>query len=266
MTSADKPLAVVTGASSGIGLELAKQFADNGFDLVIAAEDAELAGAASELQGMGADVEAVQVDLATPDGVEQLAARVNAAGRPVQALALNAGRGEGGEFVRGSRLADELEIVDLNCRSTVHLAKLLLPGMVDRREGRVLITSSIASTMPGPYQAVYNASKSFTQSFALAIREELKDTGVTVTSLMPGPTDTEFFDEGHLEDTRIGSGPKDDPEQVAKQAFEGMMAGKERVEAGSLMSKIQGRASRFIPDAVKAKVHGEMAEPGSAKG
>src|SRR4051812_15517540 len=265
MTSADKPLAVVTGASSGIGLELAKQFADNGFDLVIAAEDAELAGAASELQGMGADVEAVQVDLATPDGVEQLAARVNAAGRPVQALALNAGRGEGGEFVRGSRLADELEIVDLNCRSTVHLAKLLLPGMVDRREGRVLITSSIASTMPGTYQAVYNASKSFTQAFALAIREELADTGVTVTSLMPGPTDTEFFDEGHLLDTKVGaSDRKDDPEDVARDGFEALMAGKERVVSHSLSTKLQGRGSRFMPDRMKAKLHAGMAEPGSA--
>jgi len=262
----DKPLAVVTGASSGIGLELAKQFAANGFDLVVAAEDGELADATGELQGMGAEVESVQVDLAEPRGVEELAARVNATGRPVQALALNAGRGAGGEFVRGTPLADELEIVDLNCRSTVHLAKLLLPGMVDRGEGRVLITSSVASTMPGTYQAVYNASKSFTQAFALAIREELKDTGVTVTSLMPGPTDTEFFERADMEDTRIGAGPKDDPEQVARQAFEGMMSGKERVEAGSLMSRLQGRAGRFIPDAVKAKVHGEMAEPGSAKG
>src|SRR4051812_44733741 len=266
MPATSKPLAVVTGASSGIGLELAKHFAQHDFDLVIAAEDAELATAAAELQGLGASVDAVQVDLATPQGVEELASRVTASGRQVHALALNAGRGAGGAFVNGTPLEDELEIVDLNCRSTVHLAKLLLPAMVARGEGRVLITSSIASTMPGTYQAVYNASKSFTQALALAIREELSDTGVTVTSLMPGPTDTEFFERADMEDTRIGSGPKDDPEQVAKQAFEGMMAGKERVEAGSLMSKIQGRASRFIPDAVKAKVHGEMAEPGSAKG
>jgi short-subunit dehydrogenase len=264
MSLEPKPLAVVTGASSGIGLELAKQFANNGFDLVIAAEDHELDAAAAQLQGRGASVEAVRVDLATPAGVEALATRVTETGRAVAALALNAGRGAGGDFVGGTPLADELEIVDLNCRSTVHLAKLLLPGMVQRGEGRVLITSSIASTMPGPYQTVYNASKSFTQAFALGIREELKDTGVTVTALMPGPTDTEFFERADLLDTKLGTGPRDDPAQVAEQAFEGMMAGKERVEAGSLMSKLQGRASRFIPDAVKAKAHAAMAKPGSA--
>src|SRR4051794_15198011 len=209
MPPASKPLAVVTGASSGIGLELAKQFARHDFDLVIAAEDAELAAAAAELQGLGASVEAVRVDLATPEGVEELASRVTASARPVHSLALNAGRGAGGAFVNGTPLEDELEIVDLNCRSTVHLAKRLVPAMVSRGEGRVLVTSSIASAMPGPYQTVYNASKSFTQAFALGLREELSDTGVTVTALMPGPTDTEFFDRADLHDTKLGSGPKD---------------------------------------------------------
>jgi short-subunit dehydrogenase len=261
MPPTSKPLAVVTGASSGIGLELAKQFARHDFDLVIAAEDAELAAAASELQGLGASVDAVQADLATPEGVEELATRVTASARPVHALALNAGRGAGGAFVNGTPLEDELEIVDLNCRSTVHLAKRLLPAMV-----RVLVTSSIASAMPGPFQTVYNASKSFTQAFALGLREELSDTGVTVTTLMPGPTDTEFFDRADMTDTKMGAtDQKDDASQVAEQAFEGMMAGKERVEAGSLMSKLQGRASRFIPDSVKAKAHAAMAKPGSAR-
>jgi len=260
-----KSLAVVTGASSGIGLELARQFATNDFDLLVAAEDAELATAAAELQGLGAQVEAVRADLATAEGVEELAAAVSRQGRPVDALALNAGRGAGGAFVGGTSLRDELEVIDLNCRSTVHLAKLLVPDMVRRGEGRVLVTSSIASAMPGTYQAVYNASKSFTQSFALALREELSDTGVTVTTLMPGPTETAFFERADMEDTPIGgdASKQDDPEQVARQAFEGLMAGDERVEAGSLMSKIQGRMSRFIPDAVKAKAHSKMAEPGA---
>jgi short-subunit dehydrogenase len=184
-------LAVVTGASSGIGLELAKQFAQHGFDLVIAAEDGELAAAAAKLGGLGAAVDAVQIDLATSEGVETLAGRIGGTGRPVDAIALNAGIGAGGPFVGGTRLEDELELIDLNVRSTVHLAKLVLPGMVERGQGRVLFTSSIASTMPGPFQAVYNASKSFVQSLALALRNELKDTGVTVTSLMPGDTDTD---------------------------------------------------------------------------
>ena len=198
------------------------------------------------------------------EGVEQVWQAVAALGRPVDALCLNAGRGAGGEFVGGTPLTDELEIVDLNVRSTVHLAKYVVRDMTALGEGRILFTSSIASTMPGTYQAVYNASKSFTQSFALALREELSDTGVTVTSLMPGPTETEFFERANLEGTMLGeTSMKDDAATVAKQGFEGLMAGKERVEAGSLMSKIQGRMSRFIPDAVKAKAHSKIAEPGA---
>jgi short-subunit dehydrogenase len=262
--TSSKPFAVVTGASSGIGRELARQFAQHDYDLLITAEDAELAVAANELRALGVHVEAVQADLATPDGVSEVARAVEAQRRPVDALALNAGRGAGGRFISETPLEDELEIVDLNCRSTVHLAKLLLPAMVARGAGRVLITSSIASTMPGAYQAVYNASKSFTQSFALAIREELSDTGVTVTSLMPGPTDTEFFERADMLDTPIGAGDKDPAALVAEQAFAGMMNGDERVTAGSLKSKIQAKAGRFVPDSVKAKMHGVMAKPGAA--
>jgi short-subunit dehydrogenase len=258
-----RQLAVVTGASSGIGLELARLFAADGFDLVIAAEDDELQNAADALRiGGGRTVEAVQVDLATPEGVEELVARVE---RPPQALALNAGIGAGGAFIGDTALADELKLIDLNVRSTVHLAKLLLPRMVERREGRVLVTSSVASTMPGPFQAVYNASKSFVQSFALALRNELKDTGVTVTSLMPGPTETEFFARADMLDTKVGTGDKDDAADVARDGYEAMMAGKERVVSHSLSTKAQGRGSRFLPDSAKAEMHQRQAEPGTAK-
>src|SRR5919199_2660674 len=195
-----KPLALVTGASSGIGLELARQFAENGFDLVVAAEDAELTTAAAQLRATGAQVAPVQVDLRTPEGVAQLYAAATSAGRPLDAAALNAGVGEGGAFVDAD-LADLQEIVDLNVTSTMRLAHLVLRDMASRGEGRVLFTSSIASTMPGPFQAVYNASKSFVQSLAEALAEELKDTGVTVTSLMPGPTDTEFFGRADMDGT-----------------------------------------------------------------
>jgi uncharacterized protein len=258
--------AVVTGASSGIGLELAKQFAANGFDLLVAAEDDELAGAARELEQSGVSVEAVRADLARAEGVEALYERIRAAGRPVDAAALNAGIGAGGAFASDTELDDELRIVDLNCRSTVHLAKYLVRDMTARGAGRILFTSSIASTMPGTYQAVYNASKSFVQSFALALRAELADTGVTVTSLMPGPTDTEFFERADMLDTKIGAGDKDDPADVARDGFEALMAGDERVVSASLSTKLQGRGSRFMPDSVKAKLHAEMAEPGSADG
>jgi short-subunit dehydrogenase len=268
-TNATKPFAVVTGASSGIGLELAKEFASNGFDVLIAAEDTELSGAVGALQGLGAEVEAVQVDLATPGGVEELYSRIKATGRPVDAIALNAGIGAGGSFAGPDAdrtdLAQELQIVDLNVRSTVHLSKLVITDMVQRNEGRVLFTSSIASTMPGAFQAVYNASKSFVQSFALALRNEVKDTGVTITSLMPGPTDTEFFERADMLDTKVGAGEKDDPADVARDGFEALMAGEERVVSHSAKTKAQGRGSRFLPDSAKAEMHRKMAEPGSAK-
>jgi short-subunit dehydrogenase len=259
-TNGQRPLAVVTGASSGIGYELAKQFATNGFDLIIAAEDAELATAEKELRSFGATVEAVRVDLTTEAGVEELYGHLK--DRKVAAVALNAGVGAGGPFLE-TDLRDELEIVDLNVRSTVHLAKYVVRDMVAHHEGRILFTSSIASTMPGAFQAVYNASKSFVQSFALALRQELEDTGVTVTSLMPGPTDTEFFGRADMEDTKVGSGDKDDPADVAQLGFEALMNGDERVVAASMKTKLQGRFSRAMPDSVKAKMHESMAKPGS---
>jgi short-subunit dehydrogenase len=258
-----RPLAVVTGASSGIGYELAKQFATNGFDLIVCAEDDAIVTAAGEMEGLGARTEAVRADLSTAAGVDQLYGHVSE--RPVAAIALNAGIGMGGAFATDTDLEQELAIVDLNCRSTVHLAKLVVADMVARNEGRMLFTSSIASTMPGSFQAVYNASKSFVQSFALALREELKDTNVTVTSLMPGPTETEFFERADMLDTKIGaSDSKDDPADVAKDGFEALMAGKERVVSHSLSTKVQGRASRFLPDKAKAVMHRRMAEPRSA--
>jgi uncharacterized protein len=260
--STSRPLALVTGASSGIGRELAKQFAGNGFDLVVAAEDAELAGAARELESLGARVDSVRVDLAMPEGVEELWGRVG--DRPVAAAALNAGVGAGGAF-RDIPLEDHLRLVDLNVRSTVHLAHHLVRSMAARREGRLLFTSSIASTMPGAFQATYNASKSFVQSFAVALRNELKGTGVTVTSLMPGPTETEFFERADMLDTKVGASDKDSAADVARDGFEALMAGKERVVAHSLSTRLQARAGRFIPDSVKAAMHRRMAEPGSAR-
>jgi short-subunit dehydrogenase len=265
MTSTQtRPLAVVTGASSGIGFELARQFAEHGYDLIVAAEDDAIDTAADQL-GNGTAVEAVKVDLATPDGVEQLYARIRAHGDRIEAVALNAGIGMGGDFARDTDLDQELKLVDLNVRSTVHLAKRVVGDMVKRGTGKVLFTSSIASTMPGTYQAVYNASKSFVQSFALALRAELKDTGVTITSLMPGPTETEFFERADMMDTKVGADEKDDPADVARDGFEALMAGKERVVSHSLKTKAQGIGSRVMPDSVKAKLHEKMAEPGSAE-
>jgi short-subunit dehydrogenase len=265
MNSSDRQLAVVTGASSGIGFELARVFAENDFDLIVAAEDEELEPAARELNQIAGSVQAVRVDLSRPEGVEELYEKMMANGRPIDALALNAGIGAGGDFARETALAKELRLIDLNVRSTVHLCKLALADMVERDEGRILFTSSVASTMPGAYQAVYNASKSFVQSFAEAIRNELKETGVTITALMPGPTDTEFFERAEMEDTKVGAGEKDDAAEVARQGFEALMDGRQKVVAGSLKNKLQTAVAGVIPDSAKAEMHRNMAEPGSAE-
>lgn len=256
------PMAVVTGASSGIGLALAHEFADHGFDLVIAAEDFELDAAQTALETKGRVVHAVQVDLSTAAGVEELYQRVMSLGLPVEAAAINAGIGVGGRFDQ-TELDRDLRLVDLNVRSTVHLTKLLVRGMVRRRAGRLLFTASIASTAPGPYFATYAASKAFVHSFAEAIRVELADTGVTVTSLMPGPTETEFFERADMQDTKVGSGPKDDAAEVAKDGFEALMAGEDHVVAGSLKNTAQATASTHLPNSVAAKAQAAQTKPGS---
>jgi uncharacterized protein len=257
-----RPLALITGASSGIGRELAKIFNDEGYDLVIAAEDAELVGVGAELERQGAAVTCVQTDLATFEGVENLITILRDLGRPVDAAALNAGVGLGGDFAHQDRDA-ALRLVHVNVVSTVHLARHVVRQMADRGAGRVLFTSSIAAMSPGPYQALYNASKSFIQSFAEAIRDELRDSGVTVTALQPGPTDTEFFERAGLEDTKLGSGKKDDPAKVARQGFDALMDGEAKVIAGGLKSKAQGEAMKVMPDRVKAAMHREQTKPGS---
>ncbi|MGL5924917.1 SDR family NAD(P)-dependent oxidoreductase [Chroococcidiopsis sp.] len=259
-----RPLAVVTGASSGIGYELAKQFAQNGFDLLITATNSNLNEVAQTLEGMGAKVETVQADLATYDGVEALYQKIQDSNRAVDAIAINAGVGVGGDFARETDLQDELNLINLNVVSSVHLAKRVVKDMVNRGKGRILFTSSIAALMPGSFEAVYAASKAFIQSFSEGLRNELKDTGVTVTALMPGPTETNFFHRAGMDDTNVGANEKDDPAEVAKQGFEALMKGKDSIIAGSLATKIQGAVSKVLPDTVNAELHRKLTEPGSA--
>ena len=189
---------------------------------------------------------------------------VLADGLPLAVAALNAGIGRGGAFVDNA-IEDEVAVIDLNVTSTVRLAKLVLRDMVAADAGRVLFTSSIASEMPGSFHAVYNASKSFVQSFAEALQDELKDTSVTITSLMPGPTETEFFERADMMDTKVGQSPKDDAAQVARQGIDGLFAGDLRVTGGGVRTRVQDAASKVVPDRLKAAMHRRMAEPGSGE-
>ncbi|GGW10836.1 oxidoreductase [Streptomyces capoamus] len=257
----DRPLALVTGASSGIGYELAREFAEHGYDLLVNAEDDRLHQAARHLRESGVEVRAVQADLRQAAGVDRLVEA--AAGLPVEIAVLNAGVGQGGAFA-DTDLDDDLAVIDLNVVSTVRLAKPLLRHMLGRGTGRLAFTSSIAATMPGPFQPVYNASKSFVQSFAEALRNEVKDSGVTVTVFMPGPTDTDFFRRADMGDTKIGTSDKDDPADVARQAFDAITKGRAKAVTGSLKTKAQGLANKVLPDSAKAAAHRSMAEPGTA--
>jgi uncharacterized protein len=263
--SSHRMFAVITGASSGIGYELAREFARNGFDLLIAAEDPGIMDAAKNIENLGASVLPFQVDLATYDGVEALYGKIKSTERLVDAIAINAGVGVGGDFARATSLQAELDLINLNVTSSVHLAKRVVKDMVDRGQGRILFTSSIAATMPAPFEAVYGASKAFLLSFSEALGNELKGTGVTVTALMPGATETNFFHRAAMDDTKVGASQKDDPAEVARDGFEALMAGEDKVIAGSFKNKLQGGlGSRILPETVKAELHRKQAEPGSA--
>ncbi len=259
-----RPLALITGASSGIGYELAKVFAENGFDLLIAAENEAIHSVASNFKSAGAvHVEAVQIDLAEAGGVDELVKQLESSGRPLACAAINAGVGVSGRFIETS-FEEERRLIDLNIVSLVDLTKRILPDMVARGEGRILFTSSIAATMPGPYLAVYSASKAFVQSFAQAIRHEVKESGVTITALQPGPTDTHFFERAHMLDTKAGASPKDDPAQVAREGFAALMAGRDHVVAGSFSNTLQAGLAKVISEPTAAAMHGKQTEPGSA--
>jgi short-subunit dehydrogenase len=257
-----RPLAVVTGASSGIGYELAKIFAKNNFDLILSAEDAGISEIKEVCRNLGAYVETVQTDLATFNGVDMLYGKIKTFGRPIDSIALNAGFGVCGAFV-DTDLGSELKMIQLNISSIVHLSKYVLRDMVEHGHGRVLLTSSLAAEMPGPYYAVYAASKAFIQSFAEAIRIEVKDQGITVTALQPGATDTNFFERADMQDTKAGQGKKDDPALVAQQGFEALMAGKDHVVAGSFMNKVQSTVAKFITEAQGAQIQAQHTKPGT---
>ncbi len=261
MIKSGRKLAIVTGASSGIGLELAKQCATHGFDLVVAADEAKIETAADTFRSLGAEVEAVAADLATIEGVDKLLDAVG--GRPVDALLANAGRGLGRGFL-DQDFDDVRHVVDTNITGTIYLIHKIGREMRTRGSGRILITGSIAGFIPGTYQAVYNGTKAFLDSFSFAIRAELKGTGVTVTCLMPGATETDFFERADLMDTKIGTEKKDDPADVAKTGFDAMMRGHGDVVSG-WMNKLQSAIANITPAGMLAEQHRKEAAPGTAR-
>jgi uncharacterized protein len=260
--SRNNMFAVITGASTGIGLALGRVFAKNGYDLLIAAENPELESAATQLRSLGTQVQAVQADLTKYEEVERLWSAIQVSGRVLDVAAINAGVGVGGKFAE-TDLEKELKLIQLNVVSTVHLAKRVVRDMLERRSGRILFTSSIAGTMPTPLEAVYGASKGFVLSFAKSLRYELQDEGITVTALQPGPTDTEFFHRAGMDNTNLGQEGKydNDPDDVAQQAYDALMSGDDHVYAASMKVKAQGELGKFIPESVKAKAHQKQAEP-----
>jgi short-subunit dehydrogenase len=251
--------AIVTGASSGIGYELAAICARDGFDLLIAADMPEIHAVANELRSAGVIVEAVQTDLATVEGVDRL---IDAAqGRPVDALLANAGEGLGGAFLE-QNFEDVRHVIDTNITGTIYLVQQIARRMRARNEGRILFTGSIAGFIPGTYLAVYSGTKAFIDSFSFALRAELKDTNVTVTCLMPGPTDTEFFERADMLDTKVATDEKDDPADVARAGYDAMMRGDGDVVTG-WKNKLQAAMANVTPAGMLAEQHRKLAEPGS---
>lgn len=259
-------LALVTGASSGIGLSLAKELAGRGYDLIVCSAGPRLAEATTEFAALGVGIEEISADLATREGIDQLWQQIESLGRPLDIACLNAGVGVGGLFAE-TDLDEELNMVDLNCTGTVHLAKHVVRHMLKQNDGKILFTASIAGEMVAPREAVYAATKAFVLSFAHSLRYELRDTGVSVTALQPGPTDTDFFHRAGMDNTKVGSEGKSEsqPDDVAKQGIDALLSGKDHVYAASLTTKLEGMLANVTPGALKGAMHEKMAKPQEQK-
>jgi short-subunit dehydrogenase len=263
MNAVARQMAVVTGASTGIGLELARLCAEQKYDLIIAADEPLIANAARELSLLGADCTPVECDLSSAEGVEKLTSAIAAAARPVDALFANAGRGLGKAFL-DQDLDEALKVVHTNIDGTIRLIYCVANDMRRRGQGRILITGSIDGLRPGTFQAVYGASTAFLDSFSVALSNELKDTGITVTCLMPGATETDFFERADMMDTKLGSSDKAHASDVAKAGFDAMMTGELKVVAG-FGNKLRAAVSHVAPDSALAEINRGMAAPGTGK-
>ena len=259
MSTSQRPLAVITGASTGIGYELSKVAGKQGYDLIVVSDEAAINTAAETLRDGGREIIPVRADLSTSAGVDTLYAAIEKTGRPVDALLANAGIGLGHAFLDQDPAAWR-RVIDTNVFGTLYLIHKIGRDMRARNEGRILITGSIAGFIPGAFQAVYNGSKAFLDSFSFALRNELKNTNVTVTCLMPGATETDFFDRADMLDTSVGQAEKDDAGMVARVGFQAMLDGKGDVVTG-LKNKIMTAVASITPAGMLAEQHRHMSAP-----
>lgn len=254
--------AIVTGGSTGIGFELAHLAAMDGYDLLIVADEQLIDAAARDIRQHGTEVKPLKADLSTVEGVDQLIGAVGE--RQVDILCANAGRGLGRSFL-DQPSDDWMRVVNTNITGTIYLLQRILPAMVARNSGKILVTGSIAGFIPGSFQAVYNGTKAFIDNFTDAIRNELKESdGVTLTTLMPGPTETEFFERADMLDTKVGADDKADAAKVARDGWQAMMDGKAHIVSG-WMNKLQAAAAHVAPPSMMAERHRKMAEPRTAE-
>lgn len=251
--------ALITGGTSGIGKELANLFAKDQYNLVLVARNQqELDSTASELRTAGIEVKTFAKDLSKMDDAKALCNEIDV---PVEILVNDAGQGLYGLF-KDNDLERELDIIHLNVCATVILTKHFVNEMTKRGSGRILNLGSIAGKLPGPWQAVYHATKAFVLSFTSAIREELKDSGVTITALLPGVTDTDFFNKAGMNDSKAVQDKEAmaAPADVAKDGYEALMAGEDRIISG-LKNKVQVGAANLMPDSTVAHQLNEQQQP-----
>jgi uncharacterized protein len=252
-------LALVTGSSAGIGLEIAKALAARGFDIIGVGSSAKIERLSS--LALGARVHPVRADLRAREGVDQVWAAVEALGRPLDVAALNAGRSLGGSFL-DTDIEDELDLIALNITSQVLLAKHVARRMAEQRAGRILMTSSLSALTPTPYESIYGPTRAFVLSFAEGLREEMKEYGVSVTALLPGATATNFHRTAGMDNTVFGSNEwKNDPALVARQGVEALFAGKDHAVGGDRKTRQAALLNRLLPDPIKARRFAKASRP-----
>lgn len=252
---------LITGASSGIGLHLAREFAKNGHPLILVAPvESELQQVASSITSeFGVQARVIAADLEQPDSAQRVFDEATGGGATVDILVNNAGHGQNGKFWE-IPIERDLSIIRLNIEAVLRLTKLFLPPMIQRGRGRILNTASIAGFMPGPLLAVYHASKAFVLSWSEALSTETENTGVTVTALCPGPTDTDFFSKADMVDTRaVQKAHVMPPQDVAEIGYKALMQG-ERVEIAGAVNKAMVFSRHLMPEAAQAKMHQKMYE------